>query len=321
MNIINKKPQEQPKNEFYGIDVNDKQAVQEEYNRLKKRHKMITIVVIIVLIVLGILGFDIYRVTELEGKPILAISKKVDKGTLFSGIGYKVLYCENGERYVGSVLYKTCGDFDENSFTSLIYEKLIDFSIDKKTLDINNLNNLTINNVERDESNDQDGADYYLDISFTCKDDSSKCFKTDKEFNDPLNIDLYIRLNRYNEIYEVLTFKNSGEHYNKLVDDYTLKVKNYMLENEMIVENNVRSFKLSLVSNNGKYKFRGNTYADSYLIEINYSCNDNSNTCVKAFDKKDQEGDYANLQFFASMFLNENNEVLLLGNREYLDLE
>lgn len=320
MNIIDKKPQEQTKNEFYGVDVNDRQAVQEEYNRLRKRHTIITIVVIIALIVLGFLAFDVYRVTELNGKPILAFSKKVDKGTLFSGIGYKVLYCENGERYVGSVLYKNCGDFDENSFTSLIYEKLIDYSIDKKTLDINNLNYLTISNAEFDESNDQDGADYYLDINYTCKDESSKCFKTDKEFNDPLKIGLYVRLNRYNEIYEIVTFKNSGEHYTKLVEDYTLKVKNYMLENEMITEDNLKSLKLSLVSNNGKYKFRGNIYADSYLIEINYLCNDNSNTCVKAFDKKDQEGDYANLQFFASMFLNENNEVILVGNREYLDM-
>lgn len=186
---------------------------------------MIIKVVIIVLIVLGVLGFDIYRVTEMGGKPILAFSKRVDKGTLFSGIGYKVLYCENGERYVGSVLYKTCGDFDENSFTNLIYEKLIDYSIDKKIVDINNLDNLTITNVEQDESNDQDGSNFYLDINFTCKDGRSRCFRTDKEFNNPLNIGLYVRLNRYNEIYEVLTFKNSGNHYNKLVVDYTQKVK------------------------------------------------------------------------------------------------
>lgn len=89
----------------------------------------------------------------------------------------------------------------------------------------------------------------------------------------------------------------------------------------MLEEANVNKFKLGLFSNNGKYKFRGNTYADSYLIEINYLCNDNSNTCVKPFDKKDYEGDYANLQFFASMFLNEDNEVVLVGNREYLDIE
>ena len=56
------------------------------------------------------------------------------------------------------------------------------------------------------------------------------------------------------------------------------------------------------------------------MVEINYMCLDNGNECVHAVDKKDYEGDYSNLIFFASMFVDENGDVKLIGPREYLDL-
>ncbi len=320
MNIVNKKPQ-QTKNVFYGVDVNDKQAVEKEYKRLQSQHRKITILVIIVLAFLGVVGFDFYRVNFIGGKPIFAVHKKVDRGTLFSGLGYKVLYCDNGERYIGSVLYKTCEEPDIVTFTHVVYEKLVDYGIKNKIIEMKNLNNLTINSLEKDEENDQGGSDYLLDITYECKDGSSKCFKTDKEFNNPLNKKIYIRINRYNEIYELLTFKNSGAYYDKLVLDYTEKVKNYLVENDYMNLENTKSFGLSLTSNNGKYKFRGNVYADSYLVGINYVCKDNGNECIKALDKKDIDGDFSNLSFYASMFLDENNNVLLVGPREYLEIE
>ena len=75
MNIVNKKPQ-QTKNVFYGVDVNDKQAVEKEYKRLQSQHRKITILVIIVLAFLGVVGFDFYRVNFIGGKPIFAVHKK-----------------------------------------------------------------------------------------------------------------------------------------------------------------------------------------------------------------------------------------------------
>jgi len=192
LNIVNKKPQ-QTKNVFYGVDVNDKQAVEKEYKRLQSQHRKITILVIIVLAFLGVVGFDFYRVNFIGGKPIFAVHKKVDRGTLFSGLGYKVLYCDNGERYIGSVLYKTCEEPDIVTFTHVVYEKLVDYGIKNKIIEMKNLNNLTINSLEKDEENDQGGSDYLLDITYECKDGSSKCFKTDKEFNNHLNKKIYIR--------------------------------------------------------------------------------------------------------------------------------
>ncbi len=321
MNIIDKKPKETPKNVFYGVDVNDKQAVEKEYQRLQKQHRQVTILVIIVLLALGFIAFDFYRVNAIGGKPIFAISEKVDKGTLFNGLGYKVLYCENGERYVGSVLYKTCEETDVTTFTHIVYEKLIDYGKKNKVIDINNLKKLDILKLERDSSNDQDGSDYILDITYECNDGSSKCFKTDKEFNNPNNIKIYVGINKYNEIYRILTFKNSGVYYDSLIETYTEKIKTYMLDNQLLDEENLRTFVVDFVSNNGKYKFRGNTYADTYLISINYLCLDSGNECVKAFDKKDIDGDYANLNFYASLFLAEDGEISLIGPREYLEIE
>lgn len=321
MNIIDKKPKDTSKNIFYGVDVNNKQAVEQEFKRLQARHRNITILVIFVLIGLGIVGFDFYRVNFIGGKPIFAISQKVERGTLFKGIGYNVLYCENGERYIGSVLYKTCEETDVTTFTHVVYEKLIDYGIENKRIDMNNLKQLDITNLEYDSKNDQEGNDYILDVTYECKDGSSKCFKTGKEFNDPFNIKIYVSINRYNEVYQILTFKDSGAYYDKLIEEYTEKVKQYMLEDGKINEELLRHFKVSLTSNNGKYKFRGITYADSYLIAIDYLCNDEEKNCVVPFDKKDIDGDYANLHFYASMFLDSDGEVALIGPREYLDIE
>lgn len=321
MNVIDKKPVDTSKNVFYGVDVNDKQAVEKEYKRLQRQHRRMTILVIIVLAILGVIGFDFYRVNYIGGKPIFAISEKVERGTLFSGLGYKVLYCENGERYVGSVLYKTCEEVNEATFSHVVYEKLIEYASKNKRVDISNLKKMEITDLMFDEANDQGGSDYLLDISFECNDGTSKCFKTDKEFNDPFNVKVYASINKYNEVYQILTFKDSGEYYNSLVEEYTEKVKLYMKENQLMDEENINTFRLSFASNNGMYKFRGVTYADTYLIAINYICEDNSNTCVQAFDKKDIDGDYANLSFYASLFLDAEGEISLIGPREYLDIE
>ncbi len=320
MNVINRKQKDTSRNMFYGVDVNDKQAVEKEYNRLQKQHRKVTILVIIVLAILGIIGFDFFRVNAGGGKPIFAISKKVERGTLFSGLGYKVLYCENGERYIGSVLYKTCAEPDMVTFKTIVYDKLVSYAEDSKKLNKNNLTNLTINTIEKDEENEEGGSDYILDISYTCNDGSNKCFQLDKEYNDTANNKIYIKINKFNEVYDIVTFKDSGMYYDRLVADYTTKVKQYLIQDGKLNEENLRNFSISLVSNNGKYKFRERVYADTYLIRVIYMCKDNSNTCVTPFDKQDIDGDYANLSFYASMFLDNLDTVTLIGPKEYLEI-
>lgn len=321
MNIIDKKKSEQSANIFYGVNINDKEAVQQEYARLRQRHRNITILVIIVIALLSIVIFDFYRVTSLGGKPIFAIQKKVENGTLFSGLGYKVLYCHNnGERYVGSVLYKNCNEFDERSFSNVLYEKLVNYSADNKTLDRNTLQEFTITNVMYDEDNEEGGGDFIATITFSCNNDSDKCFKTDKEFYDPYNIKLYVSLDKFNEIYQVKTFKTSGAYYEEIKADYMVKIQTYLKANQLLDEENLRNFNINILENHGKYKFRGTTYADTFLVEINYMCKDDSNTCVIPDGDKNLEGDYSNLSFYMSMFLDEENNISLMGPKEYFDL-
>ena len=57
-----------------------------------------------------------------------------------------------------------------------------------------------------------------------------------------------------------------------------------------------------------------------YLVQIDYLCTNNSNTCVLPFDKQDAEGDYANLSFLSSMFIDAEGNILLMGPKEYLNL-
>ncbi len=320
MQIIDKKPDQITENNFYGVDVNNKAKVQEEFNRLKKRHSNITILVVVVLIILGILCFDIVRVTEMGGKPILAIEQTVDGGRLFSGLGYKVLYCDSGERYAGTVLYNSCGEVDNITISNLVYQKFVDYSIDNKTLDKNKLKELTFNTVIVDGKNDKDGSDYFVNLSYECKEDNNKCFKTDKEYFDNKDVDLYVRLNKYNEVYSVVSFIKDSNHTKELNKMYTEKVKQYLIDNQKLTEDNLRNIEIKLTENHGRYKFRGIVYADSYLLEISYMCTDGSNECVKAFDKEDAEGDYSNLMYYASMFVDHEDNVMLVGPRQYLEL-
>lgn len=320
MKIIDKKPMETPENIFYGVDVNNKAAVEKEFLRLKKVHRNVTLVVVVVLLILGVFVLDFCRVNFFDAKPIFATEESVERGTLFSGLGYKVLYCNNGDRYVGSVIYKTCTKQDEVKFTNLIYEKLVDYAVENKIMNEDKIKEFNVVSYITDEDNDQGGSDYLVNLSYTCKDNSVTCFKTEKEYYDTTNVNLYVRFNKYNEVYDIEYFKTTGVYYDTLVTKYTEDLKAYFINNNMLDEANLRSFSLKFVENNGKYKFRGTTYADSYLIQIDYLCLDDSNTCVQAIDKKDTEGDFANLSFLASMFMDADGNILLVGPREYLDL-
>ena len=319
MQPINKKPMETPENNFYGVDVNNKQAVEAEFDKLKKRHKVVTIVVIVSLLVLGFFIYDYIRVTELGGKPIFVIEEKVEEGTKFKGLGYEVLYCNNGERYVGPTVFKKCTDEGTTTIDNFVYKKFVDYVVETKMLDKNNLDTLEFNLVEYDGSNEKEGGDYHINLKYTCKNDK-KCLKLTKEYDNQDNINLYLRLNKYNEVYEIAYFKNSGKYYDSLVELYTTNLKTYLIENGKMDEANVRSFELELDDNYGMYKFRGTTYSDSYMVKITYMCLDNGNTCVHALDDNDLDGDYTNLMFYGSMFLDSEGKVLLFGPKEYFDL-
>lgn len=319
MQPINKKPMETPENNFYGVDVNNKEAVEKEFERLKVRHRIVTVVVIITLLVLGFFIYDYIRVTELGGKPIFVIEEKVEEGTKFKGLGYEVLYCNNGVRYVGPMVFKKCTDEGSTTIDNFVYKKFVDYAVETKMLDKANLDTLEFNLVEYDGSNEEDGGDYHINLKYTCKSDK-KCLNLIKEYDNQNNINLYLRLNKFNEVYEIAYFKNNGKYYDSLVELYTNNLKTYLIENGKLDEANLRGFEIALDDNYGMYKFRGTTYSDSYLVIVKYMCLDNGNTCVHSLDDNDLEGDFTNLMFYGSMFLDSEGKVLLFGPKEYFDL-
>ena len=69
-----------------------------EERRRNNIHRLVTLVAIIAIAALGTVFFDFVRVNYMGGKPIFAKHTRVKNGTLFEGIGYNVLYCNNGER-------------------------------------------------------------------------------------------------------------------------------------------------------------------------------------------------------------------------------
>jgi hypothetical protein len=228
MQPIDRKPDEVLQNNFYGIDVNNHEAVKKEFERLQKQHRTVTIVVVIVLLILSFFIFDFIRVTELGGKPVFVLEKKIEDGTKFVGIGYEVLYCNNGERYVGSVVYKKCVKEDSVTVSNFVYKKFVDYVVKNKLLDKSSLDNLVFTVVEFDSSNDDGSNDYHVNLKYTCK-NRKKCLKLSNEYYTNDNVNLYVRLDKYNEVSEIMPFKNSGLYYDKLIQLYLDKLKTYMI--------------------------------------------------------------------------------------------
>ena len=319
MQPIDKKPMETPPNVFYGVDVNNRLAVEKEFKKLKWRHRLVTMLVIIFLIGLGGFVYDYIRVTELGGKPIFVIEEKVVDGTKFKGLGYEVLYCNNGDRFVGPAVFKKCGENSIASISDFVYKKFVDYAVKKKMLNLEDLDFLEFNLVEYDEENEKDGGDYHINLKYACK-SGNKCLKLVKEYESKDDVNLYLRLDKYNDVFEISYFKNSGVYYDKLKLLYRDNLREYLIKNDSMDSSNIRSFDIELLENHGMYKFRGTSYSDSYLVRISYMCVDNSNVCVKAFGDTDEEGDYANLTFYGSMFIDSKGKVLLFGPKEYFDL-
>ncbi len=319
--IKGKKDEGQPSNYFYGVDVTNRKAVEQEYARLKHRHRVITIVALVTMAILALIVVDFCKVNYLKMKPMFSVHQKVRNGTLYKGIGYNVLYCKSGERYVGFVLYESCHEFDEQTFINSVYEKLIDYGDKKGLIRRSNFAGLEIKSAMFDEELENGGWDYYVEADLLCKGNDQRCFYFKKEFNNPKEISFYIRYDQYNDIQDVFYFKETGNKVNEKIEEYSPKVKEYLLKNGFIDdESNIREFGIEYLADYGKYKLKGTSYAESYLVNINYICYDNSNQCVKPQGDVDIYGDYSNNSFMMSMFLDENGEVSLMGPKAYFDL-
>lgn len=296
-------------NYTYGVDTNDRAAVVAEYKRLKRQHRLVTLLSIIVIGALLFFVFDFVRVNMWNQKPIIAVKTRVDFGDLYRGVGYKILYCDNGDVYKAVVDENKCNSVDNSTFDKVFYNSLVEYLKSQKYYDQYNVASFEIVNKVLDENYDDGSSDYLVDIKYTCLEGGSYCIKTLKEKNDQNNIRLFVNLDKDNKIAEISTFKNSGINYEEIRKDYEEKVKQYKLNNGFIVEDNLRLFTLRLLSNYGRYKYNGTMYADAYLVSIDYMCVDNTNSCVTG-----EEVDGDNLYFEEIMLVDDNNDVVLMKN-------
>ncbi len=223
-------------NYYNGVDLNDKKAVKKEFYRRRAIHTFFTLVFIAMFVGLGFIAFDTYRAIKLGGKPIFAIKKTVDGGKMYEGIGYQALFCDNGDHFVAAVLYQKCNETKEAPhFDKVLYDNLMRYGEAKEIIDKKNLESLTINEYVFDEKNDKEGSDYLVDLSVVCKNDK-KCFKMAKDFKDPNNFKVIVRMDKFSAIYDIVHFKPSGAYYDGLVANYQEKVKKYMVDNSYIYE-------------------------------------------------------------------------------------
>ncbi|MBQ8659399.1 MAG: hypothetical protein IJ475_00985 [Bacilli bacterium] len=295
-------------NMFYGVDTNNREAVEAEYLKLKRRHRVFTIFAVVFILVLGLFVFDFYNVNTNNKKPIFAIKKRIDNGDKYTGLGYTAIYCDNGDVFIGSVNKDCLGGNGTLTFNEMFYNAFMTYVKEEEYLDEKELVKLDFVSVTFDETNEDGFSDYLVEINYVCSDSTADCFKTFKEVDNQNNIKLYVSINNYNKVYEIKTFKTSGIYYDILRASYEEKLRNYMINNGLVDESNLRLFNIELLENYGRFKYNDVMYSDSYKIYVTYMCNDNSNTCVKAIDGEE----YSNLFFEAAMLTNTNDDVALV---------
>lgn len=264
-----------------GVDLNDREAVENKYKELKKKRGISTFVCFLAFSIIIFVAFDFWNSNFNGGEPIIPFFAVKEEDS------------NKGE---------------VKTYKDVLHASLLDY-FNKKKLINDDFDSFVINSYVKDAEDEEEGyIDYYMDITYECKSGGSSCFKTLKERINQNNLLVYVSVNKSNMVTEVFTFKNEGLKYDELVVNYTEKLKNYMIKNNLIVGDNLRTFKVELLENKGKYTYNGVLYADSYVIKVSYMCVDNTDTCVTRYE----DGKNVNLAFEALMFLDENDEVGLV---------
>lgn len=311
-NLHNQNINADTENIMFGVNVHDKEAVKKRMKQIRRNKFLLTMLALIVMSVLGFIIYDFYMVVAKEATPVVALKEKIENGIKYKGISFEVIQCDDGKRYLNEK-DKTCiveENKEENvvTFEDIFYDALVKYLKDNKIVN-DNFKTLTINEYFDDQdSNEYEGSDYYVDLTYECNDGTVNCFKVLKERTKQDNVNLYVSLDKTNEVKEIKTFKTSGKKYNELKELFAEKVKEYFINKNMYDDNNVRYFNLELVNNKGRYMYGDVLYEDSYEIKISYMCKDNSNTCITKID----DGNNTNLSFNVIMFLDNEDNVGLL---------
>ena len=310
MNIVDKKPKETPPNIFYGVDVNDKKAVKRELHRRQFRRVVGNFIFLTLFAIACVFAYDAIRVNFMDKHPMFYIKENIDGGVLYKGIGYSKLYCNDGNSYPYLNKQNKCAT-QARTFSQAFYSSFKAYAVNNKIIDDNKIKTIKLSNIRVDSTNDLGGNDYLVDFSFTCLDDSSSCFKKLKKQNDEFNYVLYVSLDNDNAVQRIFTFKPYGNLYDELEEFYSDRVKQYLIDNDNINEEILSTFDVRLLSNHGKVKYKGEQYADSYTIKINYSCTTETTECINfkefSYDKY--------LDFEAAMLVDEEGNVKSITNK------
>lgn len=294
-------------NYTYGVDTNDKEAIKEAYKKYRTRHIVITFFVVIVLAFLGVIIFDFYQVNANGKLPIISLKEKVDGGTLYKALGYKVLYCDNGDRYVGFMALKTCSDKEgSNQFKDILFNAMSKYLKDNKLIDYTNLTGMELLEYSVDEVESNGNTDYLVKLKYTCLDGTNKCLNLGIEYETGKDIELIVGVDKYQVVNKVSYFKKSGNYYQSLNDKYAVEIQDYLNINGNVDVDNLRYLKINLLDDYGVYKFNGFTYAKAYRARLSYTCKDDSNSCVRL--KKDIDID-ENLNYEIAIFVDSDMKV------------
>ncbi|MBR6133410.1 MAG: hypothetical protein IKQ29_01690 [Bacilli bacterium] len=306
MKIVDRKPEETPPNIFYGVDVNDKAAVKKELHRRQYRKFVGNIVFLVIFAMLCVFAYDTIRVTFFDKHPLIYIKENVDGGVLYKGFGYSKLYCNDGKSYPYLNKENKCLNKDR-TFSQAFYSSFYAYGVNNKIIDEKNIKTMKLSNIRSDGYNSYDGRDYLVDFSYSCMDEKSTCFKKLKKQKDEFNYLLYVSLDANNQVQNIFTFKNSGDYYKELRELYTEKVQQYLVDNGYMVEDQTTMFEISLVSNYGKVKYKGEEYYDSYVIKVNFACESSDSSCIEYKDFEYSKG----LDFEAAMLIDDDGNIKL----------
>lgn len=326
----NLRPVETPANIYYGVDINDKKAVKRRLTWLKFKHFFVTVLSLGILGVLGIIIFEFYRVNFLEQHPILAIKKRVDGGYLYEGLGYKSLYCDDGTKYTVYSEYTSCTDTTNTTYKEILFKAFKEYAAKNEIINESNLTNIELVSYEFDETTTNTYTDIYtgdevteefthylVQLSYACTDGSGKCVSFGQDYNDLNDVKVILKVNKENKVEEIDTFRTTGEYYNSVKEDLVPKVKQYLIDNGYVPDEELlKYFSLEVTQNHGKYKYNGVYYANSYVVNIYFLCVDNSNTCINYSDYATTE----NLSFDISVFVDADGEIQTIGKSMAFDI-
>jgi hypothetical protein len=96
----NDKKQQETKLIIEGVDMNNREEVEKKFAELKRKKKTSSFFGLLAFLIIFVVVGDFVYVNFFDGTPILALREKLVDGIKYKGLGYEVLVCDNGDKYL-----------------------------------------------------------------------------------------------------------------------------------------------------------------------------------------------------------------------------